>query len=103
MNTVELDEFGNTHVRTGIPMSGFECNHVECPTWRILTNPKGRAELYGTGDGIGGVAVLWDSLDAQPPTTIALEVMQQLEHLRDAISTLLAKAQTHKSRLTFRS
>lgn len=87
-----VDEFGNVHVRTGIPMSGFECNHSECPTWRILTNSAGRAELYGTGDGVGGVAVLWDSLDGQPPSPEAVKLMRQLEELRNAINALLASA-----------
>lgn len=86
---LERDESGNAHFHTGIPMAAFECNHVECPTWRILTNPKGRAELYGAGDGIGGVAVLWDSLDGNAPTPQAMEVMEQLQELRDAIDLLL--------------
>jgi hypothetical protein len=82
------DEFGNAHFETGIPMGDFQCNHVRCPTWRILTNPKGRVELYGAGDGVPGVAVLWDSLDAKAPNKTTLEVMQQLAGLRDAINLL---------------
>lgn len=91
------DEFGNAHFQTGIPMNGYECAHVECPTWRILTNPKGRVELYGTGDGIPGVAVLWDSLDAKAPNDTAVKVMRQLAELRDAINLLLAKADPNES------
>lgn len=86
------DEFDNMHFQTGIPVDGYECAHVECPTWRILTNKTGRAELYGAGDGISGVAALWDSLDSKPPNAAAIAVMVQLRELRDAISLLLDTA-----------
>jgi len=86
------DEFDNQHFQTGIPMEDYECAHAECPTWRILTDPKGRVEIYGAGDGISGVAVLWDSLDAKPPNGTAIAVMSQLRELRDAISLLLDTA-----------
>lgn len=88
----ERDESGNAHFRTGIPMDGFECTHVECPEWRILTSPEGRAELYGAGDGVGGVAILWDSLDGSAPNRNAVRVMEQLQELRDAIDLLLTAA-----------
>jgi hypothetical protein len=90
------DEFGNAHFQTAILMNGYECNHHECPRWRILTNQEGRAELYGAGDGIGGVAVLWDSLDAKAPSATALKVMRELAELRDAINSLLDAAAVYQ-------
>lgn len=87
-----IDEFGNKHVRTGIPMSGFECAHVECPEWHILTNGRGRAEVYGRGDGVPGVAVLFDSLDRKLPSAHAKAVLVRLVELRDAINEVLNAA-----------
>ena len=62
--------------------------------WHILVRAGGSVSLYGTRPELGGHAVLYDTLDNQPPSAVARELIAELSDIAEGINILLAAVQT---------
>ena len=61
---------------------------VEGASWNALIRSDNSVSLYLTTPRLYGHAVLFDSLDSQPPNETALRVLNELLELRKVIDVL---------------
>lgn len=62
-------------------------------TWNLLIRVGGSISLYATKPGLGAHAVVYDTLDNQPPNEMAVQVMTRLATMAEGVNALLEKAQ----------